>query len=597
MKMEAVEHKAAYPDLYLRNRNTLGFKIRTARGDVKKCILYYFSRDKTEQKKSAVMTKCCRDEFFDYFLTEVSFSQVARYQKYYFALFFGQEVRYLSAVGFSEMPPEDNYFEMVYANQQNVLNFPEWAKGAVYYQIFPERFYNGDRKNDRPETVDWGTAPSRENYMGGDLRGICEKLEYLRQLGVECLYLTPIFAADFNHKYATTDYFEIDPQFGDKDDLRELVQKAHDSNMKVILDGVFNHTGIHFFAFADILKNQQNSAYKDWYLLTQFPVTVSNACYECVGAYPYMPKLNTDSPAVREFLLKVMDYWIAEFGIDGWRLDVADEVEESVWSLARVRLKEKYPNILLLGETWGSGQRLLNGMQMDSIMNYTFRSAVCDFIAKGSISAAGFANRLGNMLAGYPPEISHIMFNLLDSHDTARFLFLCRGNKKKLILAVALQMLLPGAPSVYYGDEVGLTGDNDPDCRRCMPWDEAEQDVDIKAVYRRLISIRKENPCIRGGSLAVNVAAGQVFGFLRFDREAQEEIMTVVNVGETDAELLAPVLFAGKHSGIFNDNKEYEVIAGNKAEFENADMWDYQGVIPVKLKPMEAKILKGGSKK
>lgn len=597
MKIEAVEHKAVYPDLYLKNRNTLGFKVRTARYDVEKCILYYFSRDKKESLKSVVMAKRYRDELFDYFLTEVCFAQAARYQKYYFALFSGEEVRYLSAVGFSAAPPEDHFFEMVYANQQNGLNLPEWAKGTIYYQIFPERFCNGDRQNDRAETMAWGTPPSRENYMGGDLRGICEKLDYLQRLGVECLYLTPIFAADFNHKYATTDYFEIDPQFGSKEDLRELIQKAHAGKMKVVLDGVFNHTGIHFFAFADILKNQQNSAYKDWYLLTRFPVTVSNDCYECVGAYPYMPKLNTANPVVREFLLKVMDYWIAEFQIDGWRLDVADEVEESVWGFVRVLLKEKYPHILLLGETWGSGQRLLNGMQLDSIMNYTFQSAVCDFIAKDKISAVGFENRLGSMLAGYPPEINHVMFNLLDSHDTARFLFLCQGNKKKLILAATLQMMLPGAPSVYYGDEVGLTGDNDPDCRRCMPWTEAEQDMEIAAAYRRLIAIRKENACVRAGDLAVNAADGQVFGFLRFDREKQEEILTVINAGETEADLSVPVLFTGEHQGIFNDDRRYEVILGNTAGLKNSDMWDYKGIISVKLKPMEAKIFKGGERK
>lgn len=197
------------------------------------------------------------------------------------------------------------------------MEVPEWAKGQVYYQIFPERFKNGDTANDPEGCVPWGTPPTPENYMGGDLKGILEKLPYLRSLGVDCIYLNPIFQGDFNHKYATTDYFHVDPAFGTEEDLRELISQLHASGMKLLLDGVFNHTGIHFPPFADLLEKQEASAYRDWFHVTKFPIETTPHHYECVGAYPYMPKLNTANPEVREYILSVMEYWIREFHIDG----------------------------------------------------------------------------------------------------------------------------------------------------------------------------------------------------------------------------------------------------------------------------------------
>lgn len=364
-------------------------------------------------------------------------------------------------------------------------------------------------------------------------------------------------------------------------------------NIRIILDGVFNHTGINFFAFQDILRNEKNSKYLDWYFITKFPVKIKKECYECVGAYPYMPKLNTANLEVRNMILKIMNYWINEFGIDGWRLDVADEIEESVWNFARVLLKDKYPEILLLGETWGNGIRLLNGTQMDSAMNYVFRDAVRAYIAEESIDAQGFEYRIEKMLSRYPDEVDDVMYNLIDSHDTERFMFLCKDDVKKMSAAVVLQLMMKGSPAIYYGDEVGITGDNDPDCRRCMVWGEDEQNLKLKKIYMSLIKLRKETSCISTGNLAVNFAEGKIFGFIRFN-ENREEVITIVNLSNKEVEIKVPVLYWETYKGIFNDDNSYNAIQCNGNGFRNYDMWKYERAFIVKIKSMESKIFKGG---
>ena len=448
MNKEAIRHTGTYPDIYLKDRQTLIVRLRTAKKDAAQCSVIYFARTSPGEKKSVTMECVLRDDLFDYYQAELKFRHPARYRKYYFELRGKTEALYLSAWGLCREAPEDGLFEFLYANQTEAIHTPAWSRGQIFYQIFPERFDNGNPHLSPPDCQEWGTPPTRENYMGGDLQGIIGHLDYLEELGVQCLYLNPIFSGDFNHKYAATDYYHVDNLFGGNEKFRELVEKVHEKGMRIILDGVFNHTGIRFPQFADILENQENSGYKDWYYITKFPVTISRECYECVGAYPYMPKLNTGNPQVREMILDIMEYWIAEYGIDGWRLDVADEVDESVWIEARIRLKEKFPETLLLGETWGAGLRLMDGSKMDSIMNYTFRDSVRDFLAYERIDAEQFDNRIQNMLAKYPEEMNQSMFLPLDSHDTERFLYLCQGKKEKLRLGAAFQMTFVGAPSV-----------------------------------------------------------------------------------------------------------------------------------------------------
>lgn len=594
MIKEAIRHTGTYPDIYLKDRQTLSVTLQTAKKDKVKCQILYFSRTSPHNVKTAEMTCVLRDDLFDYYRCEIRFSHPVRYQKYFFQLKGTDEICYLSAWGISENEPQDGYFEFLYANQTEIVHVPEWSKGQVYYQIFPERFCNGNPEWNPDNCEEWGTLPTRENYMGGDLKGIIAHLEYLEELGIDSIYLNPVFKADFNHKYATTDYFTIDPIFGGNEAFRELVEKAHKKGIKIILDGVFNHTGIHFPPFADILKNQENSRYTSWYYITKYPVTISTECYECVGAYPYMPKLNTRNPEVREKILEIMAYWIQEYHIDGWRLDVSDEVDESVWMEARIRLKQEFPDILLLGETWGSGLRLMDGLKMDCIMNYTFRDATRDFFAYEKIDAKAFDSRIQSMLAKYPDDMNQAMFLPLDSHDTERFLYYCRGNKEKMRLAITFQMTFAGSPSVYYGDEIGMTGDNDPDCRRCMIWEKEKQDQELLELYKKLIHLRKQEQCIKTGKFAVNLCEGRLYGFVRYDEG--KEIYIVINGDENEQTAEIPVFYKKQYMD-WETGQEYMVETAERKECCNSDIYHYEGIIPIHMEPLSTIILisKGGN--
>lgn len=589
MKKEAVRHTGAFPDVYLTDRRTLVVSIRTAKQDLRSVCIYYFSRTTPEIRQKRDMQLYLRDSLFDYFRVEINFRQVARYQKYFFEFKTKNSgTVYYQATGFGEHEPEEGFFEFLYANETEVVKVPDWTKGQVFYQIFPERFANGDRRNNPENCEAWGSKPSRDNFMGGDLKGIIEHIPYLKELGIQCVYLNPIFKADFNHKYATTDYFEIDPEFGTKEDLRDLIEKLHQSGIRILLDGVFNHCGIHFEKFQDVIKNQENSKYKDWFYIDHFPLEISHHGYECVGAYKFMPKLNTGNPDVRNFILQVMDYWIREYHIDGWRLDVADEVDESVWRSARLILKSKYPDIMLLGETWGTGARLMDGSQMDGIMNYVFRDAVVDFVAKGTIKANEFDSRIQKMLSDYPWPMNEAMFLPLDTHDTERFLTLCQDDTRKLKLAVSIQMCFVGSPNVYYGDEIGMTGENDPDCRKCMIWDADKQDQDLLEFYKLLIAFRKGSSAVRSGNFLANYCQGMVYGFVRTD--VTESVYVLVNAGEKKADCKLPVLKEGKYKNILN-NEEHLTVAETPDGAMNSDAVSYKGHISLELQPYEVIIL------
>lgn len=593
MIKEAIRHINTKSYVYLRNRKSLVFRIRTAREDIKNCILVYWARTNPTEKKEVKLVCKQRDALFDYYEAEVLFSRVARYQKYYFKLEgHKNETVFVNAYGIYDREPDEGYFEFLYANQNDIFEIPDWSKGIVYYQIFPERFYNGKRENDRGDCVPWGSIPTRENYMGGDLKGITDKIGYLKELGIQCIYLNPIFKADFNHKYATTDYYEIDPEFGTSEEFRELVTACHNNKIRVILDGVFNHAGVQFGPFRDLLEKQEKSNYKDWFHVTKYPVIISHNCYECVGAYKWMPRLNTTNPEVRNYILGVMDYWIKEFNIDGWRLDVADEVDSLVWQEARVQIKSKYPDKLLLGETWGYGRSMLQGNALDSVMNYVFRDAVLEYFAFGKIGTKEFDSRINQMLAAYPQEINQAMYNLLGSHDTDRFFTLCGENIAKFKLAAAFQFLVPGAPVVYYGDEIGMTGGNDPDCRKAMIWERAEQEKELLQWYQWLIRIRKENGCISFGDYRTVLCEEErnLYGFVRFQEE--EELYVILHNGEDSKTTELPVLGQGQYVSL-TDGEEYtaECIVGEQ-NFYNGDILEYGGKLHLSLGTYSMKVIK-----
>jgi cyclomaltodextrinase len=531
MNLSAIDHGVTLPYRQPLARNQIHFRILTARDDCAAVTLRYWKRDQPSARRSASLAVRCRDGLRDEWTCDVLFPEEAHYIRYYFILEgLDGETVCCCEQGFSADAPERGFFEVLQANETDVLAPPAWSSGIVYYQIFPERFAVGDAKKALHAYVPWDSEPTRENFFGGDLAGVREKLPYLQSLGAECLYLTPVFAGDFNHKYATADYFHVDPDFGTDEELTALVRAAHAIGIRVILDGVFNHAGVRFAPFADVLANGEASRYKDWFYIKRFPVAVDASCYECVGDYPNMPRLRTANPDVREYILRVMLHWMEAAGIDGWRLDVADELDARTLRCLREGVKARYPEALLLGETWGDASRLVcEGDQLDCAMNYLFRDAMIDFFAVGRIDTPELANRLGHMLMKYPDAVNLCMYNCLDSHDTARFLTEAHGERWRLKLAIAFQMLFPGSPALFYGDELGMTGENDPGCRAGMAWD--RPDAELLDWTREMIALRKSSAAVRRGSYRpLSCGDGDVFALER--RGPGERLTAVFNRGD-----------------------------------------------------------------
>jgi glycosidase len=377
---------------------------------------------------------------------------------------------------------------------------PAWVEDAIFYQIFPERFANGDSTNDPPGTETWGGVPKPRNYFGGDLQGIINHLDYISSLGVNTLYLNPIFASNSNHKYFASDYLKIDPHFGDEATFKRLVDGCHAHKIRIILDGVFNHTGVDFFAFQDIVRNGAKSRYLGWYNIYSLPVgPVNKPNYECWWGYGELPKLMTTNPDVKQYLYGVTRHWM-ELGIDGWRLDVPNEIPHAFWIEWRALVKSINPQAYIVGEIWDDATPWLQGDQFDAVMNYRFRQACVDFFAAETTSVSEFDSALTRQRSDYPDSVNYVLQNLLGSHDTERFLTLSHGDTSRLVLATLFQMTYVGAPMVYYGDEIGMEGGKDPDCRRTMVWDEKKQDRRLLETFRQLIGLRNEYPVFRHGS-------------------------------------------------------------------------------------------------
>lgn len=528
MLTSAIRHLSFYPFMQAIARNHVCFLLEAAPGDLTACEWVGWKRSEPGRQIRRRMALRLDDGRTAQWAAEVEFPEEAHYIQYGFWLEDASGRRaWLNARGAQADFTRAGSFEILQINGTDVIAVPGWTQGCVYYQIFPERFA---RHGQSGASAPWDAAPTRENFLGGSLRGIIDRLPYLTELGAECLYLNPVFRGDFNHKYATTDYFDIDPALGTKEDLCELVRLCHAAGIRVILDGVFNHTGIHFAPFEDLVRNGPQSRYAGWFYPKRYPLEIDPACYECVGDYPYMPRLNGANPEVRRYVRDVLLYWLREAGIDGWRLDVADELDRHAVAWWREEVKRACPDAVLLAETWGDATRLLGADGFDTAMNYLFRDAMVDYFARGVIGETELQRRLHGMLMKYPDCVNLAMYNCLGSHDTARFLTEAGGEVWRLRLAMAFQMLFPGAPAIYYGDEIGMTGGNDPGCRGGMAWD--RQDGELLAWQKSLIALRKAHAALRTGRyipLPPDEEA-KLFAFARED--GAERITAVFNTGD-----------------------------------------------------------------
>lgn len=404
---------------------------------------------------------------------------------------------------------------------------PSWVAGSVVYQIFPDRFRNGDPGNDPPGRRPWTARPTRTSFFGGDLRGITDSLGHLEALGVNCLYLTPIFTSPSTHKYDTADYLSIDPAFGDLNTFRELVNSVHARGMRIILDGVFNHASHRHPFFEDARRRGPASSYWNWFSFTAPRVrTRPKPNYRHAGIY-YIPTWNHANPLVREYLLSVAEHWTRE-GIDGWRLDVPWYIEgepgHDFWREFRARVRSINPNAYLVGEHWGDANAWVAGDQFDAATDYQFRDATLAF-ASGRQSGPESAKELTRLAAAYPAAARMVMLNLVGSHDTPRVATLLRGRLPAQQAAAALSFTFPGIPLVYYGDEIGLRGGKDPDCRRPFPWDSASWNEPLWETYQRLSLARKASPALQTGSFRILDAGPD---WLSFTRELGEECVKIL---------------------------------------------------------------------
>ena len=406
----------------------------------------------------------------------------------------------------------------------------------MVYNIFPDSFASSRRAIIGSGTEKRAGGALSRSRLGGTINGIRENLDYISALGANCIYLNPIFAAGQYHKYDTIDYLHIDPCFGTDGDLRALVDECHARGMRVILDGVFNHCGAQFFAFRDVLEKQERSRYASWFYRLRFPVVYPEAGerpnYECFCYERLMPKLDTSNAEVCDYLCAVGEHWLREFDIDGWRLDVADEPNDGFWREFRRRCKAVKGDALLIGEVWGGARHWLGGDMFDSTMNYDFRNHCRHFFAEGSIDARTFAGRCADMLMRYKRQTAAAQLNLLDSHDVGRFLDLCGGDVRRLKLAVMFMCCFQGMPCVFYGDELGVSGTDELEFRRAMPW--RSGDTELLGIYREAIALRREHPALRRGELRF-LRAEKGEQVLVFERMApDDELLIAINAAETE---------------------------------------------------------------
>ena len=525
------------------------------KGDLASVVCHYADKYERGPEAEAVLRREASDESRDYWTAVLPVP--TKRLRYFFRLAAADgAVCYLSEHGLSVAPPERRhyagYFFYPYDTPIDRFTLPRWVLGTTFYLIFPDRFANGDRATDPPNARPWGERPTARSFFGGDLAGIRQRLAWPRDLGVGCLYLTPVFTAPSNHKYDPADYETVDPHFGTNEDLRALTREAHAAGMRVLLDGVFNHSGHEWFAFRDVRERGAASRYRDWFFkIESFPVDLDAVNYETfANRARNHPKLNTANPELREYLCGIGERWIREADVDGWRLDVANEVDHRFWRSFRDRVKAAKPDAFIVGEVWHDAIRWLDGAQFDSVMHYPWRDAVLKYLNR-DVSPSAFAAWTTRIRHLYEAAVEPGLMHLLGSHDTARIRTELGGSAARARQAAVLLLTASGAPLVYYGDEVGMEGEDDPDCRRCMEWDESHQDRELLATYRALINLRRERPWLAWGAFEDVVAddAREVYAYRRRARGpldvaygASDEVLYVaLNTGAAAANVRIPV--------------------------------------------------------
>ncbi len=491
--------------------------------------------------------------------------------KYYFELHTEDEVWYYFEDGFlteEQVNMEGRilqYFIVPWMNPADVNRTPGWVNDTVWYQIFPDRFCCGDPAGNTPDVLPWqtGTVTNREKY-GGDLEGIRRKLPYLQDLGITGIYLNPIMEAETNHKYDTKDYTKIDPSFGDDETMKRLVSEAHERGIRIMLDAVFNHCGRKFAPWLDVQERGRESEYADWFMVQNWDDIRKQGDTRDGRFYSFafadrMPKLNTNNPEVIEYFCRVCEGWVRKYDIDGIRFDVGNEVSHRFLKRMREHLKQIKPDIYLLGEIWHDASQWLAGDEYDSVMNYPLMSGIHDFFLDQTMGKEEFEYMVNRCYTMYMQQNNNVLFNLLDSHDTERLMNRFH-DLDKFYQQLAVLFTLPGSPCIYYGTEIAMEGGFDPDCRRCMPWDEIGTDENRERIsqMKTLIRLRKKEETFRSLHFHFpgSIENRRCVEYIKLD-ESGRKTEVLLNCSDEKIEIkeAGEILFARKYqNGILEKN-------------------------------------------
>jgi glycosidase len=376
-----------------------------------------------------------------------------------------------------------------------------------------------------------------------DIKGIRDRLPYLKELGITGIYLNPIFEAHSNHKYNTRDYKKVGPHFGTNEDLKLLVKEAHECGTRVMLDAVFNHTGSDHPMWIDVMEKGQASEYADWYMINKWPLEMGrdtrDGRFYTFAFAEYMPKLNTSNPKVQDYLLDIIKFWIETFDIDGLRFDVGNEVSHSFLKAIRYMTDHMKDDFYLLGEIWHDSIGWLRGDEYNSVMNYPLSTAIADFWIYKNRGRETFEYDINRCFTMYYSQVNDVLFNLLDSHDTNRLLEKVQHNVDVFYQQLAVLFTMPGSPCIYYGTEVAMDGSYDPDCRRCMPWDEIDsgaKDTEITEM-KKLIAMRKNLQACKSRNFHFpnDIPQERVISYIKIGE--QESLQIYLNCEEEDVEI------------------------------------------------------------
>lgn len=480
-------------------------RLRSAHDSLDRCILYYGDRACRQTPvifSEAVMDCIEQTILYDYWQIrlEKPYTRIC----YYFKLFKDDEEILYYGDQFCKSTVDDRseYYQLPYNHRADIVKLPSWVHDACVYNIFPDSFASGERSISCSSCEKKVGESVVKGKLGGTIEGIRVNIPYYKELGINTIYLNPIFTAGEYHKYDLIDYYHIDPCFGTDEQFKKLVDELHEQGMKIIINGVFNHCGWNFFAFKDVIAKGENSKYRDWFYRLSFPVIVPQTgeeypTYECFGYERMMPKLDTANPDVRDCFCRVGRYWVENYQIDGWRLDVASEVDNRFWRQFYDTVKAVNRDVLIIGEVWETARHWLDGTIFDSAMNYDFRKHCRRFFAEQSIDAREFHLRVTDMLYRYREQTVFGQLNLLDSHDVSRFLSLCQEDRKRYMLSILFLMTFPGIPSVFYGDEQGIHGIYEEEYRHPMIWENG--DKELFRFFKHMICIRKKYRVLRYG--------------------------------------------------------------------------------------------------